>query len=120
MRLTREQKKEKMIVDIVNKMFEIAGHDITYDDIKERKDAWYSEWTMTTQQSEEWIEWGVVYLKKLFRMNEVRAKKDMLWINLQWGLKYSDYNPSKVSDSEMEKEQRGYTKEGAIKQLANG
>ncbi len=33
-RLTREQKKEQAVIDLVNKMFEIAGHQVTYDDVK--------------------------------------------------------------------------------------
>ncbi len=45
-RLTREQKKEKAMIDIVNKMFEIAGHDVNYDDIV-GVDKWYQKYTMT-------------------------------------------------------------------------
>ena len=45
-RLTREQKKEKAIIDIINKMFEIAGHDVTYDDIV-GVDEWWQKYTMT-------------------------------------------------------------------------
>jgi hypothetical protein len=32
-RLTREQKKDKAIIDLINQMFIIAGHNVTYDDI---------------------------------------------------------------------------------------
>jgi hypothetical protein len=37
-RLTREQKRDKAVIDLINQMFIIAGHDVTYDDIKGRKD----------------------------------------------------------------------------------
>ena len=30
---------------------------VTYDDIKDRKDAWYADWTMTVAQDEEWKKW---------------------------------------------------------------
>ena len=53
-RLSREEKRNKAVVDLINQMFIIAGHDVTYDDIKGRKDDWYTEWTMTTAQCEEW------------------------------------------------------------------
>jgi hypothetical protein len=33
MRLTREQKQEKALEDLINQMFIIAGHDITFTDI---------------------------------------------------------------------------------------
>ncbi len=45
-RLSREEKWDKAVVDLINKMFEIAGHKVTYDDIKGRQDDWYAQWTM--------------------------------------------------------------------------
>ena len=86
-RLTREEKKKQAIIDIINQMFIIAGHEVTYDDIKDRKDYWFSKWTMTETQNEEWREWGVDYLRKSLKMNKALAKNEMLWFNLQWGLK---------------------------------
>ena len=91
-RVTGEQKQQKAVIDIINQMFIIAGHEVTYDDIKDRKDDWFTDWTMTVAQSEEWREWGIAYLRKNLRMNKTLAEKEMTWFNLQWGLKYSDYN----------------------------
>jgi hypothetical protein len=90
-RLTREQKKEKAVIDLINKMFEIAGHNVTYKDIKDRKDNWFWDWEMTTAQADEWKEWGKQYLIKNFHMRARAAEVEMMWINLQWGLKYSDW-----------------------------
>ena len=89
-RLSREEKREQAVINLINQMFIIAGHDVTYDDIKGRKDDWYTEWTMTTPQSEEWKAWGVAYLRKYLKMNKSLAEKEMLWVNLQWGLKYEE------------------------------
>jgi hypothetical protein len=89
-RLSIQEKRTQAVIMILNKMFEIAGHNVTYDDIKDRKDDWYTEWTMTVQQSKEWQDWGVDYLRKNLKMNKVLAEKEMRWINLQWGLKYND------------------------------
>ena len=50
-RITRAQREEQLVPDMINKMFEIAGHEVTYDDIKDRKDDWYAQWTMTEQHS---------------------------------------------------------------------
>jgi hypothetical protein len=91
-RLTKEQKREQALIDIINKMFEIAGHDVTYDNIKDRKDDWYTQWTMTMNQSKEWESWGVDYLRKNLKMHKVLAEKEMRWVSLQWGLKYNDWN----------------------------
>ncbi len=87
-RLSREEKHNKAVVDLINQMFIIAGHDVTYDDIKDRKDDWYTEWTMTTAQCEGWREWGVAYLRKNLKVNKALAEKEMMWFNLQFGLKF--------------------------------
>ncbi len=89
-RLTREQKQEQAVVDLINKMFEIAGHEVTYNDIL-GVDNWFQQYTMTMKQSEEFRDWGKKYLINTFRMSAKRAENEMMWFNLQWGLKYSDY-----------------------------
>ena len=88
-RLSREEKNEKAFEDLINKMFEIAGHDVTFNDIL-GKENWFQEWTMTVAQSEEWMEWGRKYLMKELRMRKAMAEREMRWINLNWGLTYSD------------------------------
>ena len=90
-RLTREEKMNIFVVDVINKMFEIAGHDVTYEDIKDRKDDWYTDWTLTTEQNDEWKEWGVNEIRKRFRYNKKWAEKEMGWITLMWGLKFNDW-----------------------------
>ena len=91
-RLSNQEKKEKSVIDLVNMMFEIAGHTVTFEDIKDRKDNWFQEWTMTTEQNDQWKLWGKKYLIKNLRMNAKRAEREMMWASLQWGLKFSDYN----------------------------
>ena len=91
-RTTREQKREQAVIDIINQMFIIAGHEVTFEDIKDRKDDWFTDWTMTVAQSEEWRAWGIAYLRKNLKMNKKLAEKEMAWFNVQWGLKYTDYN----------------------------
>lgn len=89
-RLNREQKREKAVVDLINQMFIIAGHDVTYDDIL-GKDNWFQEYTMTVEQSEEWKDWGVKYLRENLKINKKMAENEMLWFNLQYGLKYNNF-----------------------------
>ena len=91
-RLSYEQKKEKFVVDAINKMFKIAGHKVTYDDIKDRKDAWYQEYTMTEKQNDKWQEWGIKELQKKLNLTETYAKRQMAMVSLMWGLKFSDSN----------------------------
>jgi hypothetical protein len=90
-RLTREQKKDKAIVDIINQMFVIAGHDVTYDDIV-GVDEWWQKYTMTFEQGEQLKKWGKQYLMRELKMRAVYAEKEMQWFNVMWGLKYSDFD----------------------------
>jgi hypothetical protein len=90
-RLTKEQKREQALIDLLNQMFIIAGHNVTYEDIKGRKDNWWTEWTMTMTQADEWKAWGVDYLRKNLKLNKTLAEKEMQWVNLQWGLTYSNW-----------------------------
>lgn len=85
-RLSYQEKKRQSIVDILNEMFKIAGHQITYEDIKGREDNWYTQWTMTEVQYDEWQKWGQKYLRKKFRLTEIYAQKEMGMIGLMWGL----------------------------------
>ena len=90
-RLSKQEKKEKSVIDLVNMMFEIAGHDVTYYDVLGVED-WFQKWTMTTEQNDQWKLWGKKYLIKNLRMNAKIAEREMMWVSLQWGLKLSDYN----------------------------
>lgn len=91
-RLTKQQKREQAVIDLLNQMFVIAGHSVTYEDIKGRTDNWWADWTMTTAQADQWKAWGVDYLRKNLKLNKTLAEKEMQWMNLQWGLKYSDFD----------------------------
>jgi len=91
-RLTPTEKRDLFLQNLINKMFEIAGHQITYDDIKDRKDDWYSQWTMTMEQNEQWKKWGISEIKKQFRYNTLTAEREMGMISLMWGLKFSDFD----------------------------
>jgi hypothetical protein len=85
------ERKKEFLVDLINKMFEIAGHDVTYEDIEGRKDAWYNQWTMTEEQNQEWIDYGMASIKKVFRYPKKVCQKEMMWINLMYGLKVKNH-----------------------------
>ena len=89
-RLSREQKKEKAVVDLINQMFIIAGHDVTYDDILGVED-WFTKYTMTVEQADEFKKWGKKYLMKELRTYAKMAEREMEWFMLQWGLTYSNW-----------------------------
>ena len=78
---------DDMVKDIINTMFIIAGHNVSYEDIKDRKDKWYEEWTMTPEQEEKWMEWMVSYFRKHRKLTVRYAKTSASMYNLMWGLK---------------------------------
>ena len=87
-RLSREEKNNQAIIDLINEMFCIAGHQVTYNDVKDRQDDWFTQWTMTEQQYDEWKAWGKKYLMKNLRMHANMAEGQMTYIGLMWGLKF--------------------------------
>ena len=89
-RLSRDQKKEKAVVDLINQMFIIAGHDVTYDDVLGVEN-WFQKYTMTVEQGEEFKKWGKKYLMKELRTYAKLAEDEMVWFSLQWGLSYSNW-----------------------------
>jgi hypothetical protein len=91
-RLTLQQKREMFVEDVINKMFEIAGHSVTYIDIKDRKDDWYTQWNMTVEQNDEWKKWGELEIIKKLKYNKTIAEREMAMISLMWGLKFSNFN----------------------------
>jgi hypothetical protein len=72
-------------------MFRIAGHEVTYEDIKDRKDNWFHDWTMTEDQYNEWKLWGKKYLQKKLNLYAKQAEKEMNWVGLMWGLKFDKF-----------------------------
>lgn len=78
---------EDMVKDIINTMFIIAGHDVSYEDIKDRKDKWYEEWTMTPEQEDKWMEWMVGYFRKHRKLTVRYAQTSASMYNLMWGLR---------------------------------
>lgn len=83
----KESKHQQAVIDIINKMFELAKHEVTFEDILHRKDNWFLEYTITEEQDREWIKWGIDYIRKNLKMNKERATKEMQWLALNFGLK---------------------------------
>jgi hypothetical protein len=90
-RLSIEEKREKAVVDLINQMFIIAGHDVTYDDILGVED-WFRKYTMTVEQGEEFKKWGKKYLMKNLKLYAKLAEREMQWFMLQYGLVYSNWD----------------------------
>ena len=100
-RAEQKTNKERMFLkELIDKMFEIAGHDVKFEDVEGRTDNWFQQHTMTEAQNEEWREWGIKLIMKKRRYNRYLADREMRMLDLYCGLKISD---SKFSNNEEEK-----------------
>lgn len=89
--MKRDRSKENLKI-LIDKMFEIAGHPLKFEDVEGRTDNWFQQYTMTKAQNDEWREWGVNFLKKQkSRYTKKYAEKEIAWLDLYCGLKVSDY-----------------------------
>jgi hypothetical protein len=53
-------------------------------------DKWYFNWTMTTEQSNEFNKYAIKTMKKVFKFNTSKAKENTSWFNNQFGLRIKD------------------------------
>jgi hypothetical protein len=91
-RAEQKTNKERMFLkELIDKMFEIAGHNLKFEDVEGRTDNWYQQYTMTEAQNKEWRDWGVKYIKKKKRYYSKIAEREMAMLDLYCGLKISDY-----------------------------
>jgi hypothetical protein len=94
-RAEQKTNKERMFLkELIDKMFEVAGHDVKFEDVEGRTDNWYQQYTMTEAQNKEWREWGVKHIKKKKRYYSKIAEREMAMLDLYCGLKINN-NESK-------------------------
>jgi hypothetical protein len=88
--MKREDKNKLILKELIDKMFEMAGHDLKFEDVEGRKDNWFQQYTMTESQNEEWRDWGIKLIMKKRRYNRYLADREMRMLDLYCGLKISD------------------------------
>lgn len=67
-------------LEMVGKTFEEAQED----------DMWFFNWTMTSQQQEEFKRYAIPLIKKVFRCNKSKAEATFGWFLLEFGLRIKD------------------------------
>ena len=77
------------VEQIIDKMFEIAGHQVRFDDVRDLPN-WWTDYTMTEEENKQWKKWIVKYLlDEGIVLNKQRAEKNADWLDLAYGLKIS-------------------------------
>ena len=87
--MSYSKKIEKIVEHLINKQFEIAGHQVTFEDILD-KERWYVEYEMTCEQASEFNKYAYKYIKKKLYLNKIQAERELNWFCLQYGLKLVD------------------------------
>ena len=90
--MKRADKNKLVLKELIDKMFEIAGHPLKFEDVEGRTDNWFQQYTMTEAQNEEWRDWGIKLIMKKRRYNKYLADREMRMLDLYCGLKISDYD----------------------------
>jgi hypothetical protein len=96
------RKKTDILKEVIDKMFEISGHPLKYEDVAGREDNWYQQYTMTEAQNKEWREWGTDFIKKKCRYKKELASREMAMIDLYIGLKVIQEEELKNEDNEIQ------------------
>ena len=78
--------------EIIMEMMKIAGHNITYDNLLKEEDGWWSRYTMTQAQRDQWMDFSISLLRTKLRWTKKKSIEQMKWIDLMWGLRVSDMN----------------------------
>lgn len=79
-----QKKKEELVNEMLNKQLAFVGK--TVDDVRDEPE-WYSHYTITEEQYEEWRAFCLNILNKKFRYTKKRAEYEFSFMNLMWGLK---------------------------------
>jgi hypothetical protein len=80
----------KFIIEAIDKMLNIAGYELTYEDLVKDKD-WISKYSMTSKQHDEWEKWFIrAAVKKKISPCTKFAKQMFQWHTLDIGLKIKD------------------------------
>lgn len=87
-------KDNTIVRALIDRMFEVAGHDVKYVDLIGRTDEWYQQYTMTREQCDEWMKWGTHYIRTKKRCTKAMAEQQMAWFNVGYGLKIQESGDS--------------------------
>jgi hypothetical protein len=78
---------DKAVTEILERMLSYNG--LTIEQAKEIPQ-YYSKYTWTKEQENEWKDWAIKHLMKKCRMPKKLAEKEILWFNLNYGFKTQD------------------------------
>jgi hypothetical protein len=80
-------KKEEILTIMLNK--QLLKYNLKLEDVISIPN-WFSKYTMTTNEFEEWKSFCITTMRKELRFSKKLAEKEFNSINLNWGLRIKD------------------------------
>ena len=74
----------------IEKMMEVAGYNMSFDEVKEvskSDSSWYLRYEWTQLQENEYKKWLVDEIRRTFKMNKYTSEVEASYLLLNWGLK---------------------------------
>jgi len=84
---TKKKTIQDVAKDLINGMFQIAGHDVTFDDVVKEPEGYYNRYTWTPEQENQWISWATEYVKKHLKHRSTYVDREIAMFNLSYGLR---------------------------------
>ena len=81
------QQEQKIAEVLIEKMFEIAGYNVSYREAVSKGSNWFNLWTITLEQQEKWMRWGAKYMHEELGIPLYLAERKMDIFNFNYGLK---------------------------------
>jgi len=90
MKREKVDKRQRFVIDAINMMFYVSGHNQSYAGVIDDKTDWFLRYTMNEEQHAEWKKWFIVEIKKVLKCSNKIAQKEFMWFDLSWGLKIKE------------------------------
>lgn len=85
-----QEKRERVLTDILNKELEKYNLTIESPEIKDDPE-WFKNKTLTDEEYLKWKEYSIALMRRELKMSKIRAEKEFLWLNLMYGLRTENH-----------------------------
>ena len=76
--------RQNLVNHLIQKELDYVGK--TVDGVKDEPD-WYTNYTLTPEQHDEWKSYCLKTIKKVLRTTKHRTESEFAWLDLMYGLK---------------------------------
>jgi hypothetical protein len=81
--MTKREKTKELFIELFDE--QLKYHNVKYEDIKETP-PWYMQYSTTKEREKEFIDYCVLRIGKVLKLNKKMALEEAYFFILQWGL----------------------------------